>query len=57
MYHIIITTAFRLLLRRGTIAKCKIHFLGPPPLNAKLVAERPPGVLFVGRVFQNTFKM
>ena len=27
----------------------KIHRLGPPPLNVKLVAERPQGVDFVGR--------
>ena len=31
--------------------KCKIHFLGPP-FNVKLVAERPPGVVFVRRVLR-----
>ena len=42
-----ITTPLRLLFRGRTIPQCKIHFLGSP-LNVKLVAERSPGVVFVG---------
>ena len=46
MYHIIISTAFRLLLRRGTIAKCKTHFLGPPPLKCKIGRWTSPRCTF-----------
>ena len=46
MYNI--TTALRLLVR-GDHTKMQDHFFGDPPLNVKLVAERPPGVVFVGR--------
>ena len=42
---------FEATFQRGTIPKCKIHFLGPP-LNVKWVAERPQGVGFVGRVLK-----
>ena len=38
---------FKATFQRGTIPKCKIHLAGPL-LNVKLVAERPPGVVFVG---------
>ena len=50
VYIYIINTLLRLLFR-GAIPKCKIHFLGPHS-NVKLVAERPPGVVFVGKVVQ-----
>ena len=42
---------FKVAFQGGTIPKCKLHFLGPP-LTVKLVAERPPGVVFVGKVFE-----
>ena len=54
-----ITTPLRLLFWGGPYQNVKylryikihkIHCLGPPPLNVKLVAERPQGVDFVGRV-------
>jgi hypothetical protein len=40
---------------QGTIPKCiqNVRYIfWEPPLNVKLVAERPPGVVFVGRVFK-----
>ena len=43
---------FKATFQGGTMPQCKILFLGPPRLNVKLVAERPPGVVFVRRVFK-----
>ena len=35
-----------------TIPKCKLDFLRDTPLTVKLVAEHPPGVVFVWMVFK-----
>jgi len=55
-----ITTPARLLFREGPLLfregpyqNVRYIFWDPrdPPLNVKLVAERPPGVVLVGKVF------
>ena len=47
----IITTPLRPLFRGGPYQNVSYIFWDPP-LNVKLVAERPPGVVFVGRVLK-----
>ena len=47
----IITIPLRLLFRGGPYQNVRYIFCNPP-LNVKFVAERPPGVVLVGRVFK-----
>ena len=47
----IITIPLRLLFRGEPYQNVRYIFCNPP-LNVKLVAERPPGVVLVGRVFK-----
>ena len=47
----ITTTLFSLLFRGGPRQNARYIF-GNTPFNAKLTAERPPGIVFVGRVFK-----
>ena len=51
LYLYMITTPLRLLFRGDPYQSVRYIFRDPP-LNVKLATERPPGVVFVGRVFK-----